>query len=206
MVTVTIENSEFKLHGTFDCGYAGLYRDDQIFFYGDPDDVREDGLQGKDLSECTDEELAAEMAAFYNAVEASLQQNIQLFNYKFLKELMDDLEGCGYPYWEYPDMVPLAFLEANPDFDDWYPDDGSDLPEPVFIPENAGSKEIELRRKYPGFNFEHCISTLTLHGLRVSDMEDGGWISFDISDEMEYLCQLVGAVKPDLSFADWNNG
>ncbi|WP_303790052.1 hypothetical protein [Ruminococcus flavefaciens] len=206
MVTVTIENSEFKFHGTFDCGYAGLYRDDQIFFYGDPDDVREDGLQGKDLSECTDEELAAEMAAFYNAVEASLQQNIQLFNYKFLKELMDDLEGCGYPYWEYPDMVPLAFLEANPDFDDWYPDDGSDLPEPVFIPENAGSKEIELRRKYPGFNFEHWISTLTLHGLRVSDMEDGGWISFDISDEMEYLCQLVGAVKPDLSFADWNNG
>ena len=187
MVTVTIENSEFKFHGTFDCGYAGLYREDQIFFYGNQDDVREDGLQGKDLSECTDEELAAEMAAFYNAVEASLQQNIQLFNYKFLKELMDDLEGCGYPYWEYPDMVPLAFLEANPDFDDWYPDDGSDLPEPVFIPENAGSKEIELRRKYPGFNFEHWISTLTLHGLRVSDMEDGGWISFDISDEMEYL-------------------
>ena len=26
MVTVTIENNEFKFHGTFDCGYAGLYK------------------------------------------------------------------------------------------------------------------------------------------------------------------------------------
>jgi hypothetical protein len=32
MVTVTIENNEFIFHGTFDCGYAGLYHDDQIFF------------------------------------------------------------------------------------------------------------------------------------------------------------------------------
>jgi hypothetical protein len=206
LITVTIENNEFKFHGTFDCGYAGFYCDDQIFSNEDPDYVRENGLQGKDLSECSDEELAAEMAAFYNAAEARLQQNIQFFNWNFLDELMQNLEGCGYPYWEYPDMVHPDFLEANPDFDDWYPDDGSDLPEPVFIPENAGSNEIELRRKYPGFNFEHWISTMTLHGLQVSDMEDGGWISFEISDEMEYLCHLVAMVEPDLSFAEWNNG
>lgn len=206
MVTVTIENNEFKFHGTFDCGCAGLYRDDQIYFYGDSDDVREDGLQGKDLSECTDEELAAEMAAFYNAVEARLQQNIQLFNGNFLKELMDALKGCGYPYWEYPNMVTPGFLEANPDFDDWYHYAGSELPEPVFIPENAGSKEIELRRKYPGFNFEHWSETLTLHCLGVSDMEDGGWIGIEISDEMEYLCHLTTDIMPDLSINGWNNG
>ena len=47
MVTVTIENNEFKFHGTFDCGYAGLYRDDQIFFCGETDDVQENGLHGK---------------------------------------------------------------------------------------------------------------------------------------------------------------
>jgi hypothetical protein len=103
-------------------------------------------------------------------------------------------------------MVNEEFLQAHPDFDDWYSDDGSDLPEPVYIPENACSKEIELRRKYPGFNFEHWISTLTLHNLSVSDMEDGGWISFEISDEMEYLCHLVVVLRTDLSFADWNNG
>ena len=99
MVTVTIENNKFKFHGTFDCGYAGLYRDDQIIFNGDPDDVRGDGLQGKDVSEYSDEELAAEIAAFYNAAEAHIQEHIQQFNDEFLFQLFNDFEACGYPFW-----------------------------------------------------------------------------------------------------------
>lgn len=206
MVTVTIENNEFKFHGTFNCGYAGLYRDNQIFFYGEPDYIRGEGLQGKDLSNCSDEELASEMAAFYNAVEARLQQNIQQFNGKFLDTLMDDLEGCGYPYWEYPDMVNEEFLQAHPDFDDWYSDDISSLPEPAFIPPNADKREIAVRRAYPGFNFEYYLSHLTLHNISISDIHNEGWISFEISDVMDYLCHLVGVIKPDYTFADWNNG
>lgn len=206
MVTVTIENNEFKFHGTFDCGYAGLYRDDQIFFYGEPDDFRYRGLPGKDLSKCSDEELAAEMAAFYNATEAHLQQNIQEFNGKFIDQLMDDFQGCGWEYWTYPNMVSPAFLQAHPDFDDWYHHDIDALPEPAFIPENAGRTEIAVRRDYPGFDFEYYLSHLTLHSLHVMNMKDGGWISFCISDAMDYLCQLIGEVKPDFTFNDWNNG
>ena len=71
MVTVTIENGEFKFHGTFDCGYAGLYRDDMIEFeFENLKSIRKEGLQGKDLSNCSDDEIAAEVAAFFNALEA----------------------------------------------------------------------------------------------------------------------------------------
>ncbi|MCR4646961.1 MAG: hypothetical protein K5695_16405 [Oscillospiraceae bacterium] len=203
MVTVTIENNEFKFHGTFDCGYAGLYRDNQIFFYGEPDYIRGEGLQGKDLSACSDEELAAEIAAFYNAAEAHVQAHIQQFNDAFLYKLFDAFEGCGYPFWEYPEMVNPAFLQAHPDFDleDSY--DGEEFSDPVFIPENAGHMEMVQRKEYPMFNFEYYLSHLTLHNISV---ENDGWISFEISDAMDYLCHLIGVVKPDFSYHDWNNG
>ena len=203
MVTVTIENGEFKFHGTFDCGYAGLYRDDQIFFDSDVEYIRDEGLQGKDLSECSDEELAAEMAAYYNAVEAHVQAHIQQFNDAFLYQLFDDFEACGYPFWEYPEMVNPAFMQANPDFDleDSY--NGVEFSDPVFIPENAGHMEIVQRKEYPMFNLDHYLSHLELHNISV---EHDGWISFEISDAMDYLCHLVGVVKPDFSYHDWNNG
>ena len=61
MVTVTIENGKFRFHGTFDCGYAGLFHDDMIdFSYQDLESIRKKGLQGKDLSNCSDDEIAAE--------------------------------------------------------------------------------------------------------------------------------------------------
>ena len=78
MATVTIENNDFKFHGTFDCGYAGFYRDNQIFYSGDAEYVRDERLQGKDLFHCSDEELAAEIATFYNAAEAQIQEHIVL--------------------------------------------------------------------------------------------------------------------------------
>ena len=63
MVTVTFENGEFKFHGTFDCGYAGLYRDDRIRFPDEtPESIRENGLQDKDLSNCDDDAVTAEVA------------------------------------------------------------------------------------------------------------------------------------------------
>ena len=206
MVTVTIENNKFKFHGTFDCGYAGLYRDDQIIFNGDPDDVRGDGLQGKDVSEYSDEELAAEIAAFYNAAEAHIQEHIQQFNDAFLFQLFNDFEACGYPFWEHPNMVNPEFLRKHPDFDLNHSYSKEEFSDSVYIPENAGHMEISYREEYPMFNFEYYLSHLKLHRISVVDFGDEAWISFMISDAMNYLCQLIGDVKPDFTFNDWNNG
>ena len=206
MVTVTIENNEFKFHGTFDCGYAGLYRDDQIFFNSEPDYVRSKGLQGKDLSESSDEELAAAIAAFYNAAEAHIQEHIQQFNDEFLFQLFDDFEGCGYPFWEYPEMVNPEFMQAHPDFDLEKSYDREEFSDPVFIPENAGHMEISYREEYPMFHFEYYLSHLELHCISVREFHNEAWVSFEISDAMNYLCHLVGVVKPDFKYHDWNNG
>ncbi|MBR6090370.1 MAG: hypothetical protein IKP86_10580 [Anaerolineaceae bacterium] len=205
MVTVTFENGEFKFHGTFDCGYAGLYRDDRIRFPDEtPESIRENGLQDKDLSNCDDDAITAEVAAFINAIEAKIQQNIQQFNDTFLEYLFDDFEGCGYPFWEYPEMVNQEFIQAHPDFDlEKSYDSGVKFSDPVFIPENAGHLEIEKRTRYPMFNLDHYLSTLTLHRINVYD--DGSF-SFIISDQMNYLCQLYGVVTPEFKFIDWNNG
>ena len=41
MVTVTIENGEFSVHGSFDFGYMGIYHDDEILILHTPAEVRE---------------------------------------------------------------------------------------------------------------------------------------------------------------------
>lgn len=204
MVTVTVKDGEFQFHGTFDCGYAGLYRDDMIELrYSDVASIRKEGLDGKDLSGCSDDEIAAAVAAFCNAIEANVQRNIRQFNDNFLECLFDALEGCGYPFWEYPDMVDQAFLEAHPDFEDWYDGAEAEFPEPLPDPEKYGSYETALRRTYPCFNFDYYLSHITSHGLSIYTR---GYFYFEISDDMDYLCHLVGTVEPDLSFSDWNNG
>ena len=95
MVTVTFENGEFKFHGTFDCGYAGLYRDDRIRFPDEtPESIRENGLQDKDLSNCDDDAITAEVAAFINAIEAKIQQNIQQLMTHFLSTFLMILKAA----------------------------------------------------------------------------------------------------------------
>ena len=203
MVTVTIENGQFRFHGTFDCGYAGLYRDDMIeFSYQNLEKIRKEGLQGKDLSNCTNDEIAAEVAAYFNSIEANVQQNIQQFNDTFLDNLFYAMEGCGYPFWEFPDMVNQEFMQVHPDYDA-YDSDDEDYSDEVSIPLSAGERETVLRQVYPGFNFDYYLSHITPHGLSIND--DCSF-SFEISDDMDYLCHLVGDVKPDLSIRNWNNG
>lgn len=203
MVTVTIENGKFKFHGSFDCGYAGIYHDDMIdFSYQDLESIRKKGLQGKDLSNCSDDEIAAEVAAYFNSIEANVQQNIRQFNDTFLDNLFDDLEGCGYPFWDYPNMVNQEFMQAHPDFKA-YDSDDEDFSDEVSIPPAAGERETVLRQTYPSFNFDYYLSHITPHILSVND---NGSFGFEISDDMDYLCHLVGEVRPDISFSDWNNG
>ena len=203
MVTVTTENGNFIFHGTFDCGYAGLYRDDMIeFSYQNLERIRKEGLQGKDLSTYSDDEIAAEVASFFNSIEAKVQQNIQQFNDTFLDNLFDAMEGCGYPFWQRPNMVNREFMQAHPDYDAYDPDD-EDYSAEVSIPPAAGRRETFLRQAYPSFNFDYYLAHITPHGLVV---DDDGSFSFEISDDMDYLCHLVGDVRADLSFRDWNNG
>ena len=100
-------------------------------------------------------------------------------------------------------MVNQKFMQENPDFDIADSYDNEEFSDPVFIPENAGSREITLRKQYPMFNFDYYLSHITPHGLAIDDDRS---FSFEISDDMDYLCHLVGDVKPDLSIRDWNNG
>lgn len=204
MVTVTIENGEFKFHGTFDCGYAGIYRDDMIEFeFENLKSIQKEGLQGKDLSNCSNDEIAAEVSAFFNTLEAKVQRNIQQFNDTFLEYLFDDLQGCAYPFWEYPQMVNQEFMKAHPDYEvKYYSHDEEDFSEKISIPSAAGERETQLRLKYPSFNFDYYLSHLTPHHLLV---EKRGYFQFYVSDDMDYLCQLLGGVQDDLSFYDWNN-
>ena len=99
------------------------------------------------------------MAAFYNATEAHLQQNIQQFNDEFLYKLFDDFEGYVYPFWEHPEMVNSTFMQAHLDFDLEGSYDVEEFSDPVFILENAGQMEIAQRKQYPMFNFEYYLSS-----------------------------------------------
>lgn len=158
----------------------------------------------KILSNFTDEEIAAEVAARCNVTEPHIQEHTQQFNDIFLEYLFDDYEGYGYPFWEYPELVNQEFIQAHPDFDlEKSYDSGVKFSDPVFFPENAGHLEIEKRTRYPMFDLDHYLSTLILHRINVYD--DGDF-SFIISDQMDYLCQMYGVVTTEPKFIDWNNG
>ena len=83
MVKVYVEDGVFKVKGTFDLGYIGLYKDDMISVDSDCANIRDEWDSIYEMSqngECTDEDIAAELTKRFNEAEAKIQKNIRMIN------------------------------------------------------------------------------------------------------------------------------
>ena len=198
MVKVTAENGEFKVEGTFDFGYMGLYKDGQIGISDSCEEVREwELLEDKlDTGSCTDEDLAVFLTDYMNALEKKIGENIRKVNNNFLYNLFDDMNSCGNEFWEHEELTVPEFMPEDPDYEEIYAGiDGM---------YSADDAESYIREHMPLFNMDNLIKGIKPEYVYLSD----GYISFQCSDIYNFAV-ACGAYDEldvnDLSFTDWHN-
>ena len=213
MVTVYVENGQFKVKGTFDFGYIGLYKDDQISIDADCSDIRDEWdsvYEMTEKGEVTDEEIAAYLTDKINMAEDKIQSNIRMINNEFLYRIYDDMDGCGREFWEREELRVPGFDYDDPDFNFYNicfnsngytsygigePNDGSVQKEDF---------EASLREDGYMFNLDNFIKGIEPEGICLH--EDS--ISFQCSDiyDNALICAAYDVIDlDDLKFTDWHN-
>ena len=154
MVKITAVNGGFKIEGSFDFGYMGLYKDDQIEIIDSCEEVREWDLieeEGPDAESCSDDELAEFLTGYMNALEQKIQKNIIKVNDNFLYNVFDDMYSCGNEFWEHKELVVPEFMPEEPDIDEIYrAADEHDISQ-------AKDVEAYIREYLPLFNMDNFI-------------------------------------------------
>ena len=217
MVKGYVENGKFKFKGTFDFGYIGLFKDDQIGVCCDCSDVKDewcDELSKKlDIDNCTAEEIAAFLTERMNDAEKIIQKNVQKVNDSFLECVYYGMEGCGREFWEREELRIPGFDYDDPDFYFYaFPEDGTNNdyehlglkrpPEGSYRSEDGF--EAYLRTYKPMFNLDNLIRGIKPEYVCLHNDS----ISFQCSDIYDYalLCAAYDMVDlNDLSFTDWHN-
>ncbi|MBR6046195.1 MAG: hypothetical protein IKP47_11225 [Ruminococcus sp.] len=217
MVTVYVENGEFKFRGTFDFGYIGFYRDDQIEMVDTCEDIRDEWYdeisEVMDIDTCTDEEIAAFLTDRMNAAEQRIQAHIGEINETFLRHVFDDMASCGNEFWEHEELTVPGFDYDDPDFDfykmpeeaikEGHTDFGS-LAGPNDGTVKKDSFEQYLRKYKPMFNLDNFLKGIEPECVCLH--QDS--ISFQCSDKYDFavICGAYDDIDlEDLSFTDWHN-
>ena len=111
MVKVIAENGEFKVEGTFDMGYIGLFKDSQMEImttYAEPREWQ-CVTEALDTESCTDEDIAACLTEHINELEKRVQANIKHINDEFLYRIYDMMTGCSNEFWDHEELTVKEF-------------------------------------------------------------------------------------------------
>jgi len=213
VVKVYVEDGEFKVKGTFDFGYMGLYKDDHISVDCDCSDIRDEWDEVYEMTEAgdvTDEDIAAYITQRFNEAEERIQKNIRLINNDFLYHVYHDMEGCGREFWEREELRVPGFDYDDPDFDFYgiplasrgyrgygvgQPNDGS---------VEKDDFEASLRKNAPMFNLDNFLKGIEPEGITIS----ANHICFQCSDiyNRALICAAYDNLDlRDLKFTDWHN-
>lgn len=229
MLEIKYDNGKFLAKGTFSVGIAGVYEnktfdDDTITIDIDPDELLED-LQRKSpykfealypylADKDTDgASLAKGLEKYFNHKEDEIRKNIKQINDCILYYIFDDLEGCGFPFWEIEEaVVPEWFEDNEEDDEEIYPatfEEGIDYWGKSFyeLPSNSTIEkpdvEGRLRKQYPMFNFDGLYQTMIPDSVFLSDSN----ISIQFSDGWDACMLECAYLSFDENFAplDWHN-
>lgn len=179
MIQVIYEDGQFLVKGTFSLGIAGIYEnkefgDEQIEFHDDLEYILE--------------QLKNDNSFDYEPLFPYLKDKGEDGNDCILFNLFDNLEGCGYPFWEIEEAVIPGFLEhydmdnleseiydTEESVSDWT-DEFWDKPNNGTIQKT--DVEGKLRKMFPMFNFDGLYQSIIQEGLCLH----GRFMSFQFSD------------------------
>lgn len=225
MIDVICDNGIFKAKGSFSLGIAGVFTNED--FDGEMisfDDDLLDLIIERDeffvepllpfIKSDDPDEIAKGIAEYCNQKEREIAANVKQINDCILFHLFDDIEACGYPFWEIKEAVLPGYLEKysedkydsvvychqdggiyglNDYFDD-KPNNGT-LEKP--------DVEAMIRKRYPMFNLDGFIKSLEPESLYFN----GRFMSFQFSDGWgaELACAAYDELDENFTFGDWHN-
>ena len=212
--------------GAVELGYFGKYHAYQIdieFDEYDYEDIFSEEDEFVDLKNylsenMNHEEIAKGLTEFFAHRLADIKKHIVEINQAFLAYIMDDMSGCGYPFWE----ECASYINS-----DKMPSEGTDDMEEVIYTkevtkkieelfdkyyETAMNGEVDtvthvedfLKQKLPMFNYKKMIKdvyseylNLGVNGISVQCSGAG--------EALELVCAACVAIQNDNSFYDWHN-
>ncbi|GFI22299.1 hypothetical protein IMSAGC011_01074 [Lachnospiraceae bacterium] len=230
MMEIKYQDEKFLAKGTFSIGIAGVYEnkdfgEGNIEINIELEDILEDLQKGnsslyeplfpylKDKGEAG-AAIAKGIADYYNQKEREIKENVKQINDYILYRLFDNLEDCGYPFWEIEEAVLPGSLDGY---------DMDHLTEEIYSAEesigswgfnlfaeqpNNGTVakpdlESRLRKQYPMFNFDGLYESMEQDCLYLS----GRFMSFQFSDGWgaQLLCAAYDEFDENLASCDWHN-
>lgn len=213
MVKVIAENGEFKVEGTFDMGYIGLFKDSQMEImttYAEPREWQ-CVTEALDTESCTDEDIAACLTEHLNELEKRVQANIKHINDEFLYRIYDMMTGCSNEFWDHEELTVKEFMPEDEDIDIYDDIIAADEEHLGYCEEEPNDGSVEkpdveafIRKYMPMFNLDNFINGIVPEGLCFGD----GSFSFQCSDKFDYAlaCSAYDEIEEeDLSFTDWHN-
>ena len=211
MLDIQIHGGEVRISGCFDCGYMGLYDGEKIHLYDKPDRLRDWKTVRERLGpDCSDDALSACLTEYFNAFEEKIRKNRKQVNDNFLIRAFEDMEACGYPYWEIDGLTRREYLPPDPDEDVYPPhwDEMNALESAYQDAPNDGTQEkpdvqAVLRKNFPALDWDALLTSIEPEYL---SLEDGN-IAFQCSDGFgaELLCGAYDVLDESLTFQEWHN-
>lgn len=220
MIEVICDDGVFKAKGSFSLGIAGTFVNEDfdgeaITFDEDLlDEISEDNDFLEPFIESDDpDEIAKGLAEYYNQKEREAAENIKQINGCILYHLFEDMELCGFPFWEIDEAVLPGYPEKygrDEDNNVYCLTDGkiSGLYEYFDGKPNNGTIEkpdVEalVRKLYPMFNLDGFIKSIKPERLYLL----GESISFQFSDGWggRIACAAYDELDENFTSTDWHN-
>ena len=206
MVKIIAEDGKFRAEGSFDFGYAGVFRDGQIQLRADSSEVRNwECLRFfPDTDSCSEERLAEYLTGYVNGLEKSVQRDIVSFNTQLLHNMYFDMEYGGIEFWECKELTVPGLMPPEPDYDKIYGPASDGMQEYLKTGETAGpGEEAVLREILPMFNWDALIKSIIPERLSIKDT----YYSFQCSDGFGgiVLCGAYCEFESGSDYTDWHN-
>jgi hypothetical protein len=216
MVKVYAEHGSFRVEGTFDFGYAGIYRNEQISIRTGDEDIRTWTCVQNALNTetCTDQDIAGFLTYHINAIEKRVQENRKAFNDDFLLDVFLDMCEPAIAFWEHEELTVQQFMPyagADELYDLIYaPADKAIQAYFKRFRESQKEGRVEtvdmealLRQNMPMFNWDYFPGGIVPEHLTFQD----GSTSFQCSDSSGgvILCHAYCEFDEDLKGIDWHN-
>lgn len=207
MVRVIAENGKFRVEGTFELGYMGVYKDGQIKLKSNCEEVRDwECIRFfPDAETCSSEKLAEYLTGYVNGLEKKLRHNIKKLNDGLLWNMFFDMEGGGIEFWECPELTVPELMPEAPDWENVYSPASDKMQEYMNKDKADRDPDIEafLREILPMFNWDNLIKSIVPEYLHIKDT----YLSFQCSDGFGgiVLCGAYNEFKVNSEWSDWHN-